>query len=169
VCAGAGGHTGRYSPFGFVEEVRRFWSGPLVVAGAISSGRSVRAAEILGADFVYAGTTFISAAESMAAPAYKQMVVECGLGDVVSSAAVTGVMGSWLRPSLERSGYTPEMLEQKGKASFTGASVDVKAWKNLWAAGHGVGSATSIEPAADIVERLLAEYSALARSELEPA
>jgi nitronate monooxygenase len=49
VASGAGGHTGAYSPFAFVEEVRRFWDGPLILGGAISSARSLRAALTLGA------------------------------------------------------------------------------------------------------------------------
>ncbi|RYF39597.1 MAG: nitronate monooxygenase, partial [Comamonadaceae bacterium] len=59
VCAGAGGHTGRYSPFAFVEEVRAFWDGPVILSGAVASGRAIAAAQLLGADLVSVGTRFI--------------------------------------------------------------------------------------------------------------
>ena len=104
VCAGAGGHTGQYSPFAFIREVRRFWQGPLVVAGAISDARGIRAAQLLGADLVYMGTRFICARESLVSDDYRNMVIESAMEDVVRTRAVTGIEANFLRASLRRAG-----------------------------------------------------------------
>lgn len=160
VASGAGGHTGATSGFAFVEEVRQFWNGPLILGGAISSGRAIRAAETLGADLAYVGTAFIACAESIADPAYKDMVVASGADDIVPSKGITGVTANWLRQSLVAAGYDPANMPADKKPSFENAQDNSKAWKNVWSAGQGVGAVTAIEPVAQIVSRLKTEYSA---------
>ena len=64
--AGAGGQTGWLNPFVFVRAVRAFFDGPIVLAGGISDGHALRAAEALGCDLAYMGTKFIATRESMA-------------------------------------------------------------------------------------------------------
>src|SRR5699024_11847111 len=64
VSSGAGGHGGILNPFAFVNEVRNFFDGPLVLAGTLSKGDDILAAEIIGADFAYVGSRFISVDES---------------------------------------------------------------------------------------------------------
>ena len=91
ICAGAGGHTGALSPFAFVSAVRGIFPGPLVVGGAIGTGRAVRAVEVLGGDLAYIGTPFVAARESLAPDAYKQMLITSTHEDLVLSASVTGV------------------------------------------------------------------------------
>lgn len=162
VAAGAGGHTGATSGFAFVEEVRQFWDGPLVLGGAISTGRAVRAAEILGADFAYLGTSLIACAESMAAPGYKAMVVAAGAEDIVPSKGITGVTANWLKSSLVAAGYDPANMPEDKRPNFSDVQDDAKAWKNVWSAGQGVGAVRAIEPIADIVDRLVCEYDAAA-------
>ncbi len=44
VCAGAGGHAGTLSPFALLGEIRRFYDGPIALAGAISRGEDILAA-----------------------------------------------------------------------------------------------------------------------------
>ncbi len=160
VCAGAGGHTGTYHPFSFVDEVRKFWDGPLGLAGAISSGAHVRAAQQIGADFAVLGTRFIAAEESMAQPAYRELLVESGMEDLAASRAVSGVLANWLRPTLERAGISAEQLGEDKKIDFSGdISTAPKAWKDVWSAGHGVGAVREIEPLSAIVDRLAQEYA----------
>ena len=48
VCAGAGGHAGRLSPFALVPEVRQFYDGCLLLSGSIANGASVLAAQAHG-------------------------------------------------------------------------------------------------------------------------
>ncbi len=161
VAAGAGGHTGKFSPFAFVEEVRAFWDGPLVLGGAIGSARALRAARMLGADLVYMGTRFIAARESLVSDDNRAMLVRASMVDIVTTAAVSGVPANWMKESLDRAGYTPEMIEAKGKLDFANIQGESRAWKNIWGAGHSVGHTRRIETVAEIVDALIAEDRAL--------
>src|SRR5207253_4548567 len=76
VAAGAGGHAGTVSPLAFVTETREWFSGPIALSGAIGTGRAVRAARVLGADFGYIGTAFVATHEANAVLGYKAAVVE---------------------------------------------------------------------------------------------
>ena len=161
VSAGAGGHTGTYSPFAFVEEVRRFWGGPLVLGGAIGSARSIRAALMLGADFAYIATRFISCPESLVSDENRQMLVRAKMSGIVNTAAVSGVPANWLAESLARGGFTPEVLEAKKKVDFSSLHAEAKAWKSIWGAGHGVGHTNSIQTVAEIIHELAEDYDSL--------
>jgi nitronate monooxygenase len=158
VASGAGGHTGQYSPFALVEEVRGFWQGPLILGGAIGSARAIGAALDLGADFAYMGTHFISAPESLIVDENREMLVRAGMSDIVTTTAVTGVASNWMRESLDRAGFSAEMLEVKKKIDFSNLHGDTKAWKNIWGAGHSVGTTRSIRPVADIVDALVNDF-----------
>jgi nitronate monooxygenase len=162
VCAGAGGHTGEYSPFAFVPEIRRFWAGPLVVAGAISNARGIRAAQLLGADLVYMGTRFICAKESLVTDGYRNMLVASRMEDIVATKAVTGVTASFLRASLEQAGFCAEQTSGVRALDFSPERLtDAKAWRDIWAAGQGVGSVERISAVEEIVAQLLTELSLL--------
>lgn len=146
--------------FAFVEEVRQFWDGPIVLGGSISTGQAIRAAEVLGADLAYLGTALIACEESLAAPEYKAMVVSSGAGDIVPSKGITGVTANWLRPSLTAEGYDPDHMPEDKRPDFANAQDDAKAWKNVWSAGQGIGAVRAVEPIAAIAARLKAEYDA---------
>ena len=161
VAAGAGGHTGLYSPFALVDEVRGFWDGPLVLGGGIGNARGIAAAQLLGADFAYMGTRFIAAPESLVSDDNRAMLVRARLSDIVTTAAITGVASNWMRESLERAGFTSDMLEQKKKVDFSNLHGDTKAWKSVWGAGHSVGQTKSVQTVAEIVDALLREYTEL--------
>jgi nitronate monooxygenase len=166
ICAGAGGHTGGLNPFAFVRAVREFHAGPLVVGGGISDGWGVAGAIAAGADAVYMGTSFIAAAESMAPPAYKDMVAGATVEDLVVSAGITGTPASWLIPSLLANGLDPaNMPAAPDRAYDSGQSFKGKRWADVWSAGQGVGAVRGVEPVAQIVERLAREYQG-ARSRL---
>jgi len=161
VASGAGGHTGLYSAFAFVEEVRRFWDGPLILGGAIGGARGIRAALSLGANFAYMGTRFISAPESLITDDNRQMLVRAQMRDIVTTTAVTGAPSNWMRESLEAAGFTPEMLEVKKKIDFSNLHGDSKAWKNIWGAGHAVGHTERVQSVAEIVDQLAGDLQAL--------
>jgi nitronate monooxygenase len=158
VAAGAGGHTGHMAGFAFVPAVREFFDGVLILAGAIGDGHAVRAAEVLGAELCYIGTRFIAAEESMAFEPYKQMVVDSDFTDLVLSNSFTGGYAYYLRPSIVAAGLDPDNLVGKGKMDLTGAQTKVKAWKDIWSAGQGLGTVHEVEPMAAIVDRMEREY-----------
>lgn len=169
VSAGAGGHVGPLAGFAFLPEVRRFWDGPLVLAGAISDGRAVRAAEVLGADLAYLGTRFIAARESMAVDGYKDMLIDAGAEDVALTNAVTGVPANFLSRSLAAAGFDPRGGIVERTVNFSGDPHDeAKAWKNIWSAGQGVGATREIQPLAGIADELKSEYAAAVADGLEP-
>lgn len=162
ICAGAGGHTGSINPFAFVSAVREFFNGTIVVGGGICDGWGVAGALAAGADYVYMGTRFIASAESMAQPAYKRMLVDSTVDDLLLSDRITGTTASWLKPSLRACGLDPDNLpEAPGRNYNSNRSIDAaKRWMDVWAAGQGVGAVQAVEPVATIVERIAAEFEA---------
>lgn len=161
VSAGAGGHTGFLSPFAFVSAVREFFDGLVIVGGGISDGWGVAGAIASGADLVYMGTRFIPTQESMADPAYKQMLVDSTADDLIVSAGLTGTPASWLKPSMRANGLDPDKLPSAPPRSYdSNQSIASKRWKDVWAAGQGVGAVKAIEPVAQVVHRLTQQYRA---------
>ncbi len=172
VAAGAGGHAGPISPFALVAEIREWFDGPILLSGAISSGRALLAAQVMGADLGYIGSPFIATDEANAQPEYKQMLVESGSEDIVTSSLFTGVSGNYLKPSLVRAGLDPDKLEGADAASmsFAGGSSKAKAWKDIWGSGQGIGAIKKVMAAGAVVDRLEAEYlEALAKAAAEAA
>jgi nitronate monooxygenase len=160
VCAGAGGHAGVISPFALVREVRQFYDGTIVLSGAIAHGSAVLATQAMGADLAYIGTRFIASAESNAAPAYKQMLVDGTAADIVYTSYFSGVHGNYLKPSIRAAGLDPDNLPagEKGKMSFASVRERPKAWRDIWGSGQGLGAIVDVPPATEIVARLRREY-----------
>ena len=163
VCAGAGGHAGMLSPFALVSEVRRFFDGTVILAGAITRGEHVFAAQAMGADLAYIGTRFIATSEARAADAYKRMIVESSAADIVYSDLFSGVRGNYLRGSIVASGLDPDHLPPGDKSTMkfgSAGSSRAKAWRDIWGAGQGVGSIDDVGCAREVIERLRREYEA---------
>ena len=162
VSAGAGGHTGDLSPFALVHEIRAWWDGLLLLAGGIATGRSVLAAEVLGADLAYIGSPFLASTEANTAPGFRQMIVDGTAADIVTTNCFTGVDANFLRPSLLEHGLDPANLKraQGSGINIDGGGDNAKAWKEIWSAGQGIGAVSRSEPAGAYVERLAQEYSA---------
>ena len=163
VAAGAGGHAGRWSPFAFVQEVRQWFDGPLILSGAIATGGAVLAAQAAGADLAYVGSPFIATEEANAAEAYKQSIVDSGAADIVYSDLFTGVHGNYLRSSIVNSGLDPDNLEAGNLDTMkfgSGGSLKAKAWKDIWGSGQGIGVVDKVRPAAEYVDLLAEQYAA---------
>ena len=159
VSAGAGGHTGALSPFAFVTAVREFFAGLVIVGGGISDGWGVAGAIASGADLVYMGTRFIATEESNADAAYKRMLVDCSADDLLISPALTGAPVSWLKPSLVANGLDPANMPATPKTSYdSNQSLESKRWRDVWAAGQGVGAIKAVQPVAAVVDELAAQY-----------
>ncbi|WP_309228307.1 NAD(P)H-dependent flavin oxidoreductase [Virgibacillus saliphilus] len=172
VASGAGGHAGVLNPIAFLHEVREFWDGPLVLAGGMSKGEDILAAEILGADLVYMGSRFIPSTESSAEDAYKEMITDSTMDDIIYTDAFSGVNANYLIPSIEKAGLDPHKLEEKAGIDFSKlAKPNAKAWKDIWGAGQGIGTIHKVQSVAEIVEGLAYSYndvkSQLAGSEKE--
>lgn len=162
VCAGAGGHAGRLSPYALIPEIRAFHDGPLLCSGSIATGGGILAAEAMGADLAYLGTRFIASKEANASEAYKQGLIDSTGEGIVYSSLFTGVEGNYLRSSIEAAGMDPDNLPSADKKSMnfgSGGNTDAKAWKDIWGAGQGVGSIHSAPTVQEIVDELKVEYN----------
>lgn len=163
VAAGAGGHAGTQSPFALIQEIRQWFDGPLLLSGAISRGDSILAAQAMGADLAYIGSTFIATNEANAAQDYKQCLVDSSAEDIIYSNLFTGVHGNYLKASIISAGLDPNDLPESdpSKMDFgSGGNSDKKAWKDIWGCGQGIGAIEAIQPASDVVARLSREYQA---------
>lgn len=161
VAAGAGGHAGTQSPFALMQEIRSWFDGPVALSGAIAHGRSILAAQALGADFAYVGSAWIATQEARAVEGYKEAIVEGQAADIVYSNLFTGVHGNYLKKSIVNAGLDPDNLpvSDPSKMNFgSGGNTEAKAWKDIWGCGQGIGAIKAVETVADRVSRFEAEY-----------
>jgi nitronate monooxygenase len=162
VCAGAGGHAGTLSPFALVREVKQWFKGTVLVSGAISDGYGIASALALGADLAYMGTRFIATEEANAEAGYKNALTEYAAHDTVYTNLFTGIHGNYLGPSIAAAGLDPDNLPvaDKTKMNFgSGGNMKVKAWKDIWGCGQGIGQIIDAPPVAELVDRLKHEYA----------
>ena len=157
--AGAGGHTGTANGFAFVRQVRAMWDGQVILAGGIGDGAAVRAAEVLGADFAYMGTRFAATQESMAPPAYKELLLSQQMADIVVTDRISGLPATFMRGSISAAGLDPDDLPPPIARFKAMLPEGIKAWRDVWSAGHGVGGIEDIPPVAELVDRLRAGYA----------
>ena len=170
VAAGAGGHAGTLSPFALIAEIRDWFDGPLVLSGSIATGAAIRAAETIGADLAYIGSAFIATREANAPARYKQMIVDSSADDILYSPVFTGVPGNYLRPSIVAAGIDPTALDEMEAVTMDFGARDesgkqVKAWRDVWGSGQGIGAIDAVVPAAELVDRLAREYGDAVRNE----
>ena len=161
VAAGAGGHAGVQSPFAFVRETREWFDGPIALSGSIATGEAVLAAIAMGADFGYIGSPFIATTEANADDGYKNGIVAGRASDIVYSNLFTGVHGNYLRQSIVAAGMDPDNLPEGDLKTMnfgSGGNTKVKAWKDIWGSGQGIGPVSAVRPVAEFVAELEAQY-----------
>ncbi|MDI1365070.1 MAG: nitronate monooxygenase family protein [bacterium] len=161
VAAGAGGHAGTLSPFALIQEIRQWFDGPVALSGSIACGRSILAAQAMGADLAYIGSAFIATQEANAAQGYKDMIVESHADDILYSNLFTGVHGNYLRPSVVKAGMDPENLPVSDPSAMnfgSGGNQEAKAWRDIWGCGQGIGAIDAVLTAGELVAKLSQEY-----------
>jgi len=159
VAAGAGGHAGKVSPFALVAETRSWFDGPLCLAGGVGTGAGVAAAVAAGADLAYVGSPFIATVEANASDAYKRAVVDAHAEDIVYSNLPTGVHGNYLKSSFLNAGLDPDNLPESDPSKMNFGGADVKAWRDIWGCGQGIGTLDDVVSTADLVERYHQDFS----------
>ncbi len=162
--AGGGGHAGTISHLALIPQVRSMFDGVVVMAGAISNGVAIRAAEILGADLAYMGTRFIATQEASAPDAYKAMLVDGNVNDVIYTKGVNGLPASWLKASLRSVGLDPDNLFIPKGRSTDHLPADKKPWRDIWSGGQGVGLIHDVPAVTELVQRLQREYIAACKT-----
>jgi nitronate monooxygenase len=164
VAQGAGGHTGTINPFALMNEIRAFYDGPIALAGCLSTGRDILAAQAMGADGAYIGTRFIATEESLAPEAHKAMILSEGANGVLQTAALDGAPASFLTRSLVEAGIDLNELLTTLPGKVIATSDGAKRWRHLWSAGQGVGMARELMSARALVRQMKTEYREARRS-----
>ncbi len=166
VCSGAGGHAGATNPFALVSEIRRFFDKTILLAGSLSHGRDIAAAQMMGADMAYMGTRFLATVEANIATDYQDMIINSSASDILYTPKISGVNANFIRQSIIDAGVDPSDLSPKAELDF-GAELDIedkpdtsdkKPWRDIWSAGQGVGSIDEVLSAAKLVDKLADEY-----------
>lgn len=157
---GGGGHAGTISHLVLIPKIREMFAGTIVMAGAVSTGAVIRAAEVLGADLAYLGTRFIATKEAGAPEAYKQMIVDAAVTDVTYTADYTGLAASWMKESLRQVGLDPDNLVRPERHGHDHLPEGQRPWKDVWSAGQGAALIDDIPSVAELVARLRSEYAA---------
>jgi enoyl-[acyl-carrier protein] reductase II len=142
---------------------------PVVAAGGIFDGRGLAAALALGADGVWVGTRFIATPEAHAFPGYKDTLLHLPEDGTVISRGYTGKTCRVVRTEWTNHYEThPEELQkfpeqalyavQQG-VSHLGAPVDSvgDSGREFMPCGQGVGAIHELEPAGDVLRRMVAE------------
>jgi nitronate monooxygenase len=163
VSAGAGGHAGTMSPFALVSEVRRMFAGTILLSGSLSNGAQVKAAQLMGADLGYMGTRFIATKEASADDQYKEMIVQSTMADIIYTPYFSGVPANYLKHSITMRGLDPAKVSGVREGANLGIDEradEFKAWRDIWSAGHGVGTIDDVPSVEDLVARLKREYDA---------
>ncbi len=166
VCAGAGGHAGMLNPFAFLAEIRPMFDGLIILAGCINAGHEIAAAKLLGADLVYMGTRFIATTEAHAQIAYKQLLVDAKMDDILYTSEFTGVNANFIKQSIANAGIN---LNRVAGPRLTKPSKwylawkhwrmkHKKQWKDIWSAGQGVAGIHNIMTVEDLVHDLEEAY-----------
>ncbi|MEC7211198.1 MAG: nitronate monooxygenase family protein, partial [Pseudomonadota bacterium] len=174
VAAGAGGHTGKASPFALVNEIRQVFDGTLMLSGAMATGGDIAAAQVMGADFAYMGTRFIGTAECRSPEDYKSMILDSAVKDIVETDRVSGVNANFLAASLAEAGIAPDgggvpqaEISREIADALSARTNERTAWRDIWSAGHGVGSINDTPTVAALVARLADEYHAACANQQE--
>jgi enoyl-[acyl-carrier protein] reductase II len=171
----AGGHTGTVATMPLVPQVVDAVGDriPVVAAGGLFDGRGLAAALSLGADGVWMGTRFIATPEARAVNGYKDTLLASAEDATVISRAYTGktcrvVRNEWTQhfeehPDEVQPFPAQVVVSARAEANHLGAPegtiVDVQ--REFFPAGQGVGAIHSLEPAGDVVRRIVAEAEAV--------
>jgi nitronate monooxygenase len=175
----AGGHGGTRATLTLVPEIADLIAGRaphtlLCAAGGIADGRGLAAALMLGADGVVVGTRFWAAQEAGVHPGLHQAALAAGGDDTVRQSVLDIV-----RERAWPARYTGRVLRNAFVAEWLGREAELKEAKAEQVAryrqaaaagdagviativGEGIGLIHAIEPAAAILERMVAEAEAL--------
>ncbi len=177
--AEAGGHGEKRATMTLVPEVadliaRRAPTTLLCAAGGIADGRGLAAALMLGADGAVVGSRFWATPEALVHTNLHAAAV-AATGDDTVRQSVTDIVRGWDWPErfnirVVRNAYVNAWLGREGdlragvepeRARYAEAAVAGDATTVAAIAGEAAGLIHAIEPAAVIVQRLVAEAEAL--------
>ncbi len=164
-----GGHIGEIASTVIVRQVVKAVSPlPVLAAGGFVDGAGLAAALALGADGVLLGTRFLATDEAPVERAYKDAIVASDGTDTVVTTLSDSLSGrdwpgAWARLRRTRFveqwlGREPELRRRRARlweevAAFQKSNAD----DGLMWIGQSAGLIDSVEPAGDVVRRIVAE------------
>ena len=171
----AGGHNGREetTTMCLVPAVADACDVPVIAAGGLHDGRSILAAMMLGAEAVQLGSRFVATHESSAHLAFKEAVLYAGEGatslELKDVTPVRLLHNEFARQVIaaQQGGATPEELREllgRGRAKRGMFEGDLN--EGELEIGQIAAMLTSLEPAGDVVRRLVDECRGLGGSAL---
>ncbi len=95
--------------------------------------------------------------------AYKQAIVDSGAADIVYTDLFTGVHGNYLAlVDRQRRPRPRQSRRHRSTAMKFGSegSREVKAWRDIWGSGQGIGIIDRVRPAAELIDLLADQYAA---------
>jgi nitronate monooxygenase len=175
----AGGHCGLNGTLAFVpavaDAIAPIAEIPVVAAGGVADGRGLAAVLLLGADGAWMGTRFCATPEIELDALSKTRIVAASVDDTVRTMAYDvllglpsfgdGVASRVLRNEflMEWDGHEPEILTARETLLAEAEAAGMVDAGAVWA-GQASGLVGSIEPAGEIVRRVIAEAEALLRN-----
>jgi enoyl-[acyl-carrier protein] reductase II len=172
----AGGHTGQVATMPLVPQIVDAVGSaiPVVAAGGIVDGRGLAAALALGADGVWIGTRFIATPEARSVVGYKDALLRSKEDATTISRAFSGKTMRVLRNEYtqffdDNPGELQPFPGQLGRSMQDGAwhlgggseTPGIDPAREGYPTGQGVGAITALEPAAELVHRIVAEAEAV--------
>ena len=172
-----GGHVGEIGTTVIVRQVVRAVAPvPVLAAGGFEDGAGLAAALALGVDGVLLGTRFLATDESPLPGWLKEELVAADGYDTVRTTVTDALSGrdwpgAWVRvlrtPFVERwLGREPEVRRRRSELRVVYDAMDADEKPDDWFfwVGQSAGLIDSVEPAGDIVRRIVADAEEILRS-----
>jgi enoyl-[acyl-carrier protein] reductase II len=169
----AGGHTGQVATMPLVPQIVDAVGSAIPVVAAVD-GRGLAAALALGADGVWIGTRFIATPEARSVAGYKDALLRSKEDATTISRAFSGKTMRVLRNEYtqffdDNPGELQPFPGQLGRSMQDGAwhlgggseTPGIDPAREGYPTGQGVGAITALEPAAELVHRIVAEAEAV--------
>lgn len=164
----AGGHIGALTSMALMTQVIPEVSIPVVAAGGFADGRGLAAALVMGAAGVQIGTRFLLAVECAVHSKVKQKLIDAVDTDTIVTGqsighAVRGLKNKFSLNfvELEKQGTPEEQLIKLATGTNRLAAVDGDIENGMIQAGQSLLPLKQIEPARDILERIVREAQAV--------
>ena len=170
----AGGHNGREetTTLALIPSVRKATGLPILAAGGISSGESMLAAMVLGADGVQIGSRFAISEESSAHPEFKKLVTELGEGStklalkkLVPVRLVKNHFFNQVNNAEQNGASAEELREILGKGRAKKGMFEGDLENGELEIGQVSAQISQVLPVQQIMENLISEYK-LAREKV---
>lgn len=163
----AGGHNGidETTTFTLIPTIKKHLKIPLIAAGGIGSGRGMLAALALGADAVQIGSRFVASVESSAHQAFKEKVLATGDGgtkltlkELTPVRLIKNEFFQQVESAYQKEATIEQLKELLGRGRAKKGMFEGDLVNGELEIGQVSSIIDDIQPAAQIVEEILAEY-----------